>query len=282
MADYVKSPLNYMGGKYKLLNQLLPLFPRKIHTFVDLFSGGFNVGVNVLADVVIYNDRCQQLSSMLQYFYEHSGDEIHTEVVKCSRRYDLLRRDNPNGYLQLRSDFNDNPSDPIMLFTLIACSFSNQMRFNKSGKFNVPYGQRFYNANMSVNLNAFLDQMSDMNIRFENQSFRDFDYTVLQSRGENFVYVDPPYYSSIAGYNENGGWTLEDETDLLHQLDVLTDAGVSWGLSNNLKLDNPVLKDWIESHKLYTVYYLENGYANCNYHKKDRNRDDIEVLIVNY
>lgn len=36
-----KSPLNYTGGKYKLLPQIFPLFPSKINTFVDLFGGGF-------------------------------------------------------------------------------------------------------------------------------------------------------------------------------------------------------------------------------------------------
>ena len=45
----IKSPLNYTGGKYKLLPQLLPLFPQNINTFVDLFAGGCNVGVNAHA-----------------------------------------------------------------------------------------------------------------------------------------------------------------------------------------------------------------------------------------
>lgn len=38
--EFIKSPLNYTGGKYKLLPQLLELFPTNIDTFVDLFAGG--------------------------------------------------------------------------------------------------------------------------------------------------------------------------------------------------------------------------------------------------
>lgn len=38
--EYVKSPLNYTGGKFKLLPQLLEIFPKDINTFVDLFAGG--------------------------------------------------------------------------------------------------------------------------------------------------------------------------------------------------------------------------------------------------
>ena len=41
---YIKSPLNYVGGKYKILDQIIPKFPKYIHTFVDLFGGGFGFG----------------------------------------------------------------------------------------------------------------------------------------------------------------------------------------------------------------------------------------------
>lgn len=47
LMEYVKSPLNYTGGKYKLLPQLLELFPKQVNTFVDLFAGGGNVSVSM-------------------------------------------------------------------------------------------------------------------------------------------------------------------------------------------------------------------------------------------
>ena len=42
--QYIKSPLNYVGGKYRLLKQIIPLFPKEIDTFVDLFSGELMLG----------------------------------------------------------------------------------------------------------------------------------------------------------------------------------------------------------------------------------------------
>ena len=53
---FIKSPMNYTGGKYKLLPQILPLFPTEIDTFVDLFTGGGNIAVNVEAKKIIAND----------------------------------------------------------------------------------------------------------------------------------------------------------------------------------------------------------------------------------
>ena len=55
-AIYIKSPINYIGGKYKLLPQIIPLFPKNINTFVDLFGGSGTVLMNVVANRYIYND----------------------------------------------------------------------------------------------------------------------------------------------------------------------------------------------------------------------------------
>lgn len=48
-SGFVKSPLNYTGGKHKLLPQITKLFPDDIKTFYDVFSGGANVGINATA-----------------------------------------------------------------------------------------------------------------------------------------------------------------------------------------------------------------------------------------
>ncbi len=36
----IQSPLNYTGSKFRLLPQILPLFPKNISVMVDLFCGG--------------------------------------------------------------------------------------------------------------------------------------------------------------------------------------------------------------------------------------------------
>lgn len=49
----IKSCINYTGGKYRLLKQILPLFPSKIDTFVDLLCGGANVALNIMQIIFI-------------------------------------------------------------------------------------------------------------------------------------------------------------------------------------------------------------------------------------
>ena len=78
--SYIKSPLNYMGGKYKLLPQIIPLFPQDIKTFVDLFGGGFNVGINVDCERVIYNDTLLELSELFEHLYFLETNDILHQI----------------------------------------------------------------------------------------------------------------------------------------------------------------------------------------------------------
>lgn len=77
---YIKSPLNYVGGKYKLLKEIIPMFPEKINTFVDLFGGGFNVGVNINSEHIIYNDIQKEVVQFLNYIKGNNIDMLLFEI----------------------------------------------------------------------------------------------------------------------------------------------------------------------------------------------------------
>lgn len=273
---YIKSPLNYVGGKYKLLPQILPLFPKNIDTFIDLFGGGFNVGINVSAKEVVYNDLNLPVVEILEYIHRSKTDYILSEIDKIIEQYDLSKI-NRGGYLKLRGYYNKSVfKSPIILYTLICYAFNNQIRFNSKGEFNMPFGKdrSSFNPTLRERFVEFSETISNKDCKFTNADFREF---IGVAFGENdFLYCDPPYFNSTATYNENGGWTNTDEEDLR---DILATSNVKWALSNNLKT-NLTLKDWAENHD-YKIHYLNTTYGNCNYQKKDKTKD-IEVLITNY
>lgn len=281
--DYIKSPLNYTGGKFKLLPQLLELFPDQIDTFVDLFAGGGNVSVNANCKKVIFNDLMWQVSEMLQEFKRVGAEESVFRIDKYISDYQLTKN-NREGYLELRSRYNtgDKPLDPIMLYTLICYSFNNQIRFNGKSEYNMPFGKdrSSFNPALREKFIAFVNRLQEIDIEFISKDFREFDISKLG--GNDFVYCDPPYLITVASYNENGGWGEQAERDLLAKLDELTGAGVRFALSNVLESkgkENTILKKWAEK---YTVHYLDHTYSNCSYHKKDKQSKDVEVLITNY
>lgn len=279
--EYVKSPLNYTGGKYKLLPQLLELFPKQVNTFVDLFAGGGNVSVNVKAEKVVFNDLMWQVPEMLQEFKKIGVEESLRKIDGYISSYDLSK-ENKEGYLALRELYNKGKSDPLMLYTLICYSFNNQIRFNNKGAYNMPFGKdrSSFNPTLREKFIIFVQRLQSMEIQFSSKDFRELD---LDTLGENaFVYCDPPYLITVASYNENGGWGEQAERDLLAKLDTLDKAGVKFGLSNVFESkgkENIILKEWAKG---YTVHYLDHTYSNCSYHKKDKQSKDIEVFITNY
>lgn len=275
--QYIKSPLNYVGGKYKLLNQIIPLFPEEINTFVDLFGGGFNVGCNVKAEHVVYNDILKEVVDLLRYIQGNNTETLLSEIDDYINTYSLSK-ENKDGYLALRTDYNSGIRTPIKFYTLLCYAFNNQIRFNSKGEYNMPFGKNrsSFNPSLRKKFIDFSDSIHTLNCTFLNVSFDKFDFSTLTEK--DFIYVDPPYYNSVASYNENGGWTEENEKTLLEILDLINDNHIKFALSNNLKYENPLLDEWKNK---YTVHYLNGNYSNCNYQKKDKSKD-MEVLITNY
>ena len=298
--ELVKSPLNYTGGKFKLLPQILPLFPEKIDTFVDLFGGGFNVGINVKASQVIYNDIEEHVVELLKYFKNNEGDAnaIIKQVDSLIDEYGLTRTDkygyeyygcnssegvsriNKKPYLKLRDDYNKNKT-PILFFTTIIFAFSNQIGFNSKGEFNVSVNKRDFNNNIRNNLIRFLNKMKEIEVSFYNEDFTKLKINILSQN--DLVYCDPPYLITCASYNERGGWNEKKEKELLTLLDKLDERKIKFALSNVLEnkgKSNDILKEWS---KKYKVNYLSSSYGNCSYHTRDKSRNStVEVLITNY
>ena len=102
----IKSPLNYIGGKHKLLPQILPHFPHNINTFIDLFAGGCNVGINVKADNYLFNDNLTFLVDMYNSFLNESLDFTLKHIED---RIDYFQLDliNEEGYKNLRKEYNN-------------------------------------------------------------------------------------------------------------------------------------------------------------------------------
>ncbi len=140
----IQSPLNYTGGKYKLLPQILPLFPKDIDVFVDLFCGGCNVGINVDCNRVIYNDLNENLLYLYNTFKNLDKESVLEWIYEIIEKYNLslvsehgydyygcesskgLGNYNREGYLRLRADFNQKHANEnfdyyyyVMLYVII-------------------------------------------------------------------------------------------------------------------------------------------------------------------
>lgn len=302
-SNNVKSPINYTGGKYKLLNQIEPFFPKDIDTFVDIFCGGFNVGANVKAKKIIANDKQENLIRILELMKNNSYINIIDNIENIIKKYGLsntytngykyyntnsdtgLGKYNKVKYEQLRKDYNsikeNSESKDYMFLTLLIYSFNNQIRFNKKGEFNSPVGKRDFNNAVRKNLLHFNERLSKINVNFINKDYKDVAKDI---NNEMFFYFDPPYYLGEATYNENSGWNKEMEIELLNFIKGISDKGNKFALSNVLEhkgMKNDILIDWCEKNN-FIIHNLDYNYNNSNYHKLNKNDSTKEVLITNY
>ena len=296
---FVKSPLNYTGGKHKLLPQITKLFPKDIKNFYDVFAGGANVGINASADKIICIEKNQNVVDLLQLIKKSNFEDINQNIVSIIEKYGLsqsytrgyefynaessagLGRVNKEAYLSLRKAYNAS-KDIELLLVLILFSFNNQIRFNSKGEFNLPVGKRDYNGSSRKNIAAFNEAANEKNIDFLNQDFRDIERFKISK--DDFVYLDPPYLLGLASYNELGGWSERDEKDLYALLTRLDKKRVRFALSNVLEhkgQTNTIMQKWAEKNN-YKIHRLNFHYKNSNYHSRAKDNETIEVLITNY
>lgn len=302
IIEFAKSPLNYTGGKFKLLPELIKRFPPEDYTFVDLFGGGFNVGANAKQKTVIYNDLSEETTRLIKLFYKYNTTEIINKLEDLIKKYSLsdsekngyefygctsnngLGSYNKNAFCKLREDYNNSKKSiekDFLLLLLTIYSFNNQIRFNSSGLYNLPVGKRDFNASTRKNIKLFSEKIKTKDVTFFSKDFRDFNYKAFKNP---FFYCDPPYLLGDASYNENGGWNEDLEKELLSFLKKISDEGIKFALSNVIEHKGKthlILLEWAMLNK-FNIIYLNKNYSNSNYQIKDKDSKTIEVLITNY
>ena len=307
--DIIKSPLNYTGGKNKLIPQLKEFFPKKINIFYDVFTGGANVGINIEANNIICIDKEEILIELFNLIKRNSYFKFETEIYSIIEQYGLsltskygynyyncssdkgVASYNKEKYLKLREDFNFMRNNfgikekkvLYMFFVLIMYSFNNQIRFNKN-QLNIPVGKRDFNNSLAKKLSLFKEKIDKLNVEFIAKDFRDISLKNISK--DSFFYFDPPYFLGTASYNENNGWTEKDEKDLYDFIDKLNNKGIKFALSNVLEHKGKthyLLKEWAEKQN-YKINFLNFTYKNSNYQKNKTktNKETLEILITNY
>lgn len=295
---YIKSPIFYMGNKFKLLPQLIPLFPDNIDVFYDLFGGSGCMSGNVKANKIIYNEINENIVNIYKLFLKYTPEEIDRYIQTYIQTYKLnvegtdVRQNNPNikkirdfynnNYLKFRKAYNESDRNYLMLYTLTFYSFSNLIRFNGKNEFNMPYGNRCYCEKHYQQMKDWYELIKDKDIEIKQENAFDILQDTIFNK-DDFIYLDPPYSNTTAIYNEKrafGGWTIEDDKRLFIILEKLDKCGIKWGLSNvfrNKGIENKHLIEWCNKNN-WNVHHLNFTYSSLG--KGNANSD--EVYICNY
>ncbi len=284
--DYIKSPLNYIGNKYRIISQIQKWFPKDIDTMLDLFCGGCDVSINTPAKKHLANDINIYLIQILNEFKALGVDKSLAYIDEVIEKRHLSK-DNEKAYLKFRDMYNRSKrKNPLDLYVLMCYSFNYQFRFNSAHEYNNPFGRArsSFNDTMRENLVLMISKLDD--IEFSSIDFLNFDYSILKAG--DFVYADPPYLITCGSYNDGKrgfrGWGEDDERALYAILDDLDSKGIKFALSNvavHKGEKNTILLNWKNQNK-YHLHHINFNYNNCNYHTENKKNKTDEVLITNY
>ncbi|SDB86800.1 Dam family site-specific DNA-(adenine-N6)-methyltransferase [Acinetobacter boissieri] len=279
----VASPMNYIGGKAKLLTQMMPYFPAKIDNFYDIFAGGANVAVNINAQKVFINDINKYVIDIISFFKENEIDNILNTIYFYIEKYSLSKT-NKEGFLRLRTDYNKD-KNPIKLYTLICYSFNYQFRFNNNHDYNNPFGleRSHFSKVLEDKLIRFVSKLKEKDVTISCQSFDTF-LKEQKFTQDSFLYFDPPYLITTGSYNDGNrgfkNWTVSQERLLLNTLDDLNQNKVKFALSNVLTHKGKTNEILLEFSKKYRVIELNKHYNNSSYNTSTG--ESKEILLLNY
>ena len=183
--NFINTPFNYTGSKFKLLEQIIPILDYNKSNFIDVFCGGGAIYTNCIDkyDTILANDIISDLI------------EIHKNII--NDRDDFINKvkhivpniDEHEKYLNLRKSYNSDKT-PEKLFALMLSCTNNMMRFNKSFLFNQTFGKRSFNKNTELKIDNFVNHVVGYKDKL---SFSSLSFEKLDILPNTMYYIDPGY-----------------------------------------------------------------------------------------
>jgi DNA adenine methylase len=215
--------IRWAGSKHRLLDELLHFVPLSFNRYFEPFAGSARLFFRILPKRATLNDLNPELMDFYSAVRAHPVSMYNKAVA-----YPRTKKQ----YVHLRSMPLSQLSEidrAARFFYLNRLCFNGLYRTNKEGHFNVPMGNKtgeFPSLQNVVRVARFL-----RNVDLFNKDFED----VLSDIGPNdFVYLDPPYYTPMKRKrNEYGNncFTTDDLPRLLRTLKYIDSRGGTFLLS---------------------------------------------------
>lgn len=237
--SFPSATLKWVGGKRRLAEQIVALFPAKMGMYFEPFLGGASVFYRLRPEKAHLTD----LNASLINYYIQLRDNVSGLMEASLKLQDGFMDGKSDDakktfYYEIRSQYNLNSSkntleNAAQFLFLNKTAFNGIYRENARGGFNVPF-------NNSRNLKLFDEQQmraSSEQLRNAILEVSDFRSAVSSAKKGDLVYFDPPYIplSSTASFTDYtksqfGPSAQEDLRDLANELRM---KGVFVVLSNS-------------------------------------------------
>lgn len=272
-------PIKCQGIKTKLVGEIANL-AGEIPTgkWIEPFCGSCVVALNIQPKRALL---CDSNIHIIQFYKDiQSGSITPLDVREYLRdQGEKLRTIGEAYFYEVRERFNQSHSSLDFIFLNRSC-FNGVMRFNRSGKFNVPFcrkPERFAQSYITKIVNqvqTISKVVAASDWEFKVAGFRE---SIAMAESDDVVYADPPYAGRHTDYFNT--WSDQDETDLADMLTSLSGKFIlsTWH-SNEFRTNLQVEKNWGSDkfHIFTKAHYYHVGAAEELRHPM------LEALITNF
>ncbi|HVK86563.1 MAG TPA: DNA adenine methylase [Kofleriaceae bacterium] len=271
VSEPVASPvIKWVGGKTKLLPELLARMPEKFNRYYEPFAGGLALFFRVAPQRAVISDANADLIALYRAI---SGDV--GAVIKRLQRY-RTEHDEAHYYATRErwNQFHDKWSDADRAATFIYLNktcFNGLWRVNRAGDFNVPIG-RYADPPICVP-----DTLRAAHTLLARADLRQGDYkdAVKDAARGDFVYFDPPYdpvtpTANFTSYSADG-FGPDDQRALADTARKLVARGCRVMLSNS---DTPFIRS------IYKGFTVETVKCPRAINSNAAKRGDVDEVII--
>jgi DNA adenine methylase len=265
--------VKWVGGKSKLLPELLARIPGSYRRYFEPFVGGGALFFRLGPAAAMLTDS----NAELIHCYQTVRDDVESVIralgkhrTRHSEEYYYAVREGWNG--PRRTEIEAGERAATFLYLNKTC-YNGLWRVNSRGAFNVPAG-RYENPSI---LDPDALRAASRVLANATLATAPFEKALAEAKRGDFVYMDPPYHpiSSTAYFTSYTAdrFSAADQERLADTFRALDDRGVAVMLSNS---DTPFIR------KLYAGYQIDRVYAPRAINSNAANRGNVaEVLVMN-
>jgi DNA adenine methylase len=272
-------PLKCQGIKTKLAGEISRVAQTQgFERWVEPFCGSCVVALNVQPKTALLSDSNVHIIRLYEEIQSGSLTPAKAKSFLIEEG-DKLRAGGEMYYYTVRERFNARPTSLDFLFLNRSC-FNGVMRFNRQGKFNVPYGhkpERFaqaYVTKITNQIRRIAEVISACDWTFAPADFRQ---VMASAKAGDLVYADPPYAGRHVDYFNS--WSESDETELGYLLKRLPCSFIlsTWH-SNEFRANVMIERNWNDPrfHVLTREHFYHVGPT------EDLRHPMIEALVTNF
>ena len=198
----LKPPLKWAGGKRWQVPHLRPIWARHAHRrFVEPFCGGLAMPLGLRPSRALLNDANPHLINFYQWI--RKGMRIDLPMANDEALF-YAHRDRFNALVTGRGAASREAA--ALFYYLNRTGFNGLCRFNRSGRFNVPFG-RYTRIAYTRDFAPYREALAGW-------VFTSTDLQAVPLEPEVFVYADPPYDVEFTQYAAGGrfGWADQERT----------------------------------------------------------------------